>query len=980
MTDINMWKEVLEAVDIPLFVIDTRRIVVFANAAVKSMVNTLGFVGDVTGAEGRSLFDLVPMLSESVGSEYETLFATGKPQQDEHAYRVGNTTVFVQSQRFPILSGREVSHVITIIRDVTEFRAGQEALKQSEATARAIINATTESILLTDRNGTIITANEVAARRLGKSIADLIGKTGKELFPPEVWRRREPYLRSVASTGKQAGYRDTRDGIVFDYTMYPVLDEAGRVRQIAIFAADVTQHVAAHEESIRIRQAVESSSDAIAMSDMSGRHVFSNKAFEDLLGYTVEQLNDAGGPPAAYRDPMAAVEVFETLKSGKPWSGVVDMVTRGGRELLVDIRADAIRDAEGKLIGLIGIHTDVTTQRQADEQLRRSEERFRLQFSSIPVPTLIWGREDNDFVLRDFNLAAEKMTRGGIVKFVGSRASEMYKDRPGILSDLRECFDSQATVFREMSNQYHSVPEERYLSVHYVPIPPDLILVHMIDLTDRKRAESELQMAHNELEKKVHERTEALRKQVEFDLLVRRLLTSFASCGETEIDGQICKGLSELAEFTGTESAFTVLVSWDQTFYRVAHSWVKAEWPDYTSLYQHEPFGSNVWLEGKILEAEDVQIRTLDDFPEEAVKERRMYEREGVKSTLMVPLRGRGGSIKGAIGLRSYARVIEWEEQHFRWLRTVGDAVANVLERKQAEAARRVEQDKAELYLQAAEVILVALDADGTITRINRKGCQILGYEEHELLGKNWFETCIRPEEHDLVMRAAKGLYSNNAAKYETFENSVVTKSGVQRLIAWHNSVLYDKNGKVIGSLSSGEDVTDRKRAEIELDTAYERLQVEQEALQQKNVALQEMVEQIQESKRSTAAQIQTNLERIVLPVIERIGPRLDPQGQQYLDLVRTSLSDILSPFVSDLESRFKRLSPREIEICELIRRGYDSKRIADLRSSSVQTVLKQRTAIRKKLGLDKKKVNLSTYLTSTFPTQRKREKGKKIV
>ena len=83
---------------------------------------------------------------------------------------------------------------------------------------------------------------------------------------------------------------------------------------------------------------------------------------------------------------------------------------------------------------------------------------------------------------------------------------------------------------------------------------------------------------------------------------------------------------------------------------------------------------------------------------------------------------------------------------------------------------------------------------------------------------------------------------------------------------------------------------------------------------------------------------------------------------------------------MSNLESQFKRLSPREVEICELIRRGYDSKQIADLRNSSVQTVLKQRKAIRKKLGLDRKKINLATYLTSTFPAQRKREKGKNII
>jgi len=977
MTSDNIWNDVLEAIHIPLFVVNTDRVLVLANRSVISLVRRLGFMESDGVAIGRPLFEAVPKLPASLVARYDELFSTGVPQEDERLYQLEDSVVYIRSNRFPIFSGQEVSHVVTMLTDETALRAGREALKQSEATARAIINSSFESIMLVDRDGTVVMANETAARRLGRSLKDVIGKTSQELLPPDVWRKRQPWIQNVFRSGKSTRHMDARGGMIFDYIMNPVLDESGAVSRIAVFATDVTHSVAAQEELVRIRQAIESSSDAIAMSDMSGTHVFSNRAFEDLFGYSVEQLNEAGGPPAAYSDASHAAEVFDTIKSGASWSGVVHMVTRSGRELLIDLRADAIRDADGKLIGLIGIHTDVTTQRHADEQLRRSEERFRLQFSSIPVPTFIWGREDNDFVLKDFNLAAEKMTRGGIVDFVGRRASEMYKDQPEIQSDLRECFESQATIFREMSYHYHSVPDERFLSVHYVPIPPDLILVHTIDLTDRKRAELELQVAHNELEKKVHERTEALRKQIEFDSLVRRLLTNFASCREAEINDEIRKGLRELAEFTKIESAYTVLVSGDQTSYRVAHSWVKAEWPDYSAMYQNVSFGSNAWLEGKILGAEEVHIGTLDDFPSEAVRERRVYEREGVKSALMVPLMGRGGSIKGAIGLRSYASTIEWKEEHVTWLRTVGDAIANVLERKQAQEDLDKSEQRLFLHVQQTPLAVIEWDTDFRVIRWNPAAQEIFGYSATEATGEH-SAFIVPAEARKSVNQVWRDLLKRQGGSRST--NANLTKDGKTIICEWYNTPLTDPEGKVIGVASLAQNVTDRVKAEIDLARAYEQLQVEREALHQKNVALQEMVEQVQESKRTTAAQIQTNLERIVLPVIERIGPRLDPQGQQYLTLVRTSLSDILSPFVSNLESQFKRLSPREVEICELIRRGYDSKQIADLRSSSVQTVLKQRKTIRKKLGLDQKKINLATYLTSTFPAQRKREKRKKTI
>ncbi|PWB69108.1 hypothetical protein C3F09_10605 [candidate division GN15 bacterium] len=918
------------------------------------------------------------MIAEKVEGRYRTLFDTGEPQQDEIVYQVGDTSVCVQSHRYPIFTDGRVSHAVVITRDISDFRAAQEALKHSEETATAILNASNESILLADKNGAIIALNDVAAARLGKPRSEIIGKTGKELLPPEIWQQRGPLIRNVIATGSSARFQDRRGDIVFDYTMNPVLDEAGSVAGVAIFATDVSASVAAQEELTRIRYAVESSSDAIAMSDMAGKHVFSNRAFEELLGYTVEQLNEAGGPPAAYRDPQAAEEVFSAIMNGKPWSGVVDMVTRYGQHLKISLRADAIRDADGKLIGLIGIHTDVTVQRQADEQLKRSEERFRLQFTSIPVPTFIWEAIDGDFVLREYNQAAHRMTRGGIVGFVGQRASSMYKNRPDIVQDLRECFGSQSIVFREMPYQYFSVKDERFLNVHYVPIPPNLILVHTIDLTDRKRAELALQEAHNELERKVAERTQTLERQVDFDALVRRFLTGFASSQAQDVDVQITSGLKELAEFFETDQASIILLSPDRNGYELTHTWAAPGIYDFTAEYRYSPMGSLPWLEQCTLAGAPVVLHTLDDFPTEAGQDRERYESEGVKSMLLMPLRGRGGTVNGAIALRSYLRTTRWSEDHQRWLRTVGDAIANVLERKQAEEARRAEQEKAELYLQTAEVMLMALDLEGVITRINRKGCTILEYEENELLGLNWFDTCIRPEDRDAVRSAGKGLLAGDSTKYETFENRVVTKSGAIRLIAWRNSLLRDKSGDIIGFLSSGEDVTDQRQAEAELDKAYERLQVEQEALHQKNVALQEMVEQVQESRRATAAQIQGNLERIVLPIIERIAPRLDPQGQEYLALVRTNLSEIVSPFVSELEAQFKRLSPREIEICELIRRGYDSKKIAEFRNTSLETVLKQRKAIRRKLGLGRKKVNLATYLTTTFPSERKTERKAK--
>ena len=120
------------------------------------------------------------------------------------------------------------------------------------------------------------------------------------------------------------------------------------------------------------------------------------------------------------------------------------------------------------------------------------------------------------------------------------------------------------------------------------------------------------------------------------------------------------------------------------------------------------------------------------------------------------------------------------------------------------------ERNRAQGYLDIAEVILVVLNARGEIELINRKGCRILGYEEQELIGQSWFLTCIPPDIRENVYAVFKRLMKGEVEAVEYYENPVITKDGEIRLIAWHNSVLKDDKRAISGILSSGEDITER--------------------------------------------------------------------------------------------------------------------------------------------------------------------------
>ena len=126
------------------------------------------------------------------------------------------------------------------------------------------------------------------------------------------------------------------------------------------------------------------------------------------------------------------------------------------------------------------------------KKLKESEERFKALFKGGPIPTYTWQKIGNSFKLIDFNNAADKLTQGNVGKFLGIIASELYQDRPAILNDLNTCFDERSNIIREMKYSFSTSEEEKDLLVSYSYIPPDLVLVHTEDITDRKNTEQKL--------------------------------------------------------------------------------------------------------------------------------------------------------------------------------------------------------------------------------------------------------------------------------------------------------------------------------------------------------------------------------------------------------------------------------------------------------------------------------------------------------
>ncbi|MBL7002920.1 MAG: PAS domain S-box protein [Gammaproteobacteria bacterium] len=146
-------------------------------------------------------------------------------------------------------------------------------------------------------------------------------------------------------------------------------------------------------------------------------------------------------------------------------------------------------------------------------------------------------------------------------------------------------------------------------------------------------------------------------------------------------------------------------------------------------------------------------------------------------------------------------------------------------------------------YLHTIQSILVILDRDGNITMLNPAAERQLGYSSSQLIGQNWFKTCLpQPQGYEEVLPYFKSIISGKAKNIEYFENEILTKEGKTLTVAWQNALLTDNKGNTIGIVSSGMDITKQKQTETELIKAKE---IAEEATEAKSHFLANMSHEI---------------------------------------------------------------------------------------------------------------------------------------
>ncbi len=390
----------------------------------------------------------------------------------------------------------EIIGILGAYEDITESKKDSQRMER----LAAIVDASYDAIIGTTLDGTISGWNRGAEKIYGYGKFEVLGKSISILSPPE---KEDELVQIIEDLGdsKYIEFYETvhmrNNGERFDVSLSVsrIFNENGRMAGLSIVGRDITEKKKSEFELRRYREFIENVADGCVEVDLNGRIMFANRAVEKHMGYSVEELMRMENRDYASAEEAKKIfNIFNRVyQTGQP-DTVSDYTIRDrkGRDRILELTVSLILDNSGVPMGFRGITRDITEKRKAEAILRQSEERTRLLFNNIPMPTFVWQVDGDDCTLSEFNSAALGLIGDQLFEHIGKPADEILDRMPQVQEDIKKCLQLKKTVDNQFWYHFKNRPDRRFFIVKYAWAPPDSVLMHVTDITAQKEAEEEL--------------------------------------------------------------------------------------------------------------------------------------------------------------------------------------------------------------------------------------------------------------------------------------------------------------------------------------------------------------------------------------------------------------------------------------------------------------------------------------------------------
>ncbi len=261
---------------------------------------------------------------------------------------------------------------------------------------------------------------------------------------------------------------------------------------------------------------------------------------------------------------------------------------------------------------------------------------------------------------------------------------------------------------------------------------------------------------------------------------------------------------------------------------------------------------------------------------------------------------------------------------------------------------------------------LSEIDEHQKTTYANEMLCQMWGRTRDEIIGKTVAQFLDKENKKILIDQLDKRKRGSTSP----YEIVWIKKDGSKLHTLMTPTPYFDSNGNFKGSFAVITDISqhqkEKNQLEIRVKKRTSELEHKTQSLEEVNTALRVLLKKREEDKTLLEEQMVINVRELVLPYIERMHQtQLTGRQKGCLDIMESTLNDIVSPFLHRLSLEFLNLTPSEIQVANLVKHGKTSKEIAQILNLSDKTIEFYRKRIRKKVGISNQSINLRTFLTS---------------
>ncbi|MGB8685920.1 MAG: GAF domain-containing protein [Microcoleus sp.] len=553
--------------------------------------------------------------------------------------------------------------------------------------------------------------------------------------------------------------------------------------------------------------------DSIITWDLNSVITFWNQGAELMYGW---KKAEAFGQDSntllktQFPQPLAEIEA-ELLETGY-WEGELIHFTKYDRQITVSSRWVVQKDAAGRPIKILEIDNDISDRKQAEELLQQSESTLRSFFNSGSMMMGIVEIYPHDICHISSNIATSQFFGTTPDGMQNRLASEMGMPQEFIeiwLNYYREAERTGAPVKFEYKHRTAKTP--RWLCATTCSIAnsssnqPRFSFV-VEEITDRKQAEVTL-LQKSRQEHLLWSITQAIRQSLDLNAILNTAVTEVRQTLQTD--------RAAVYRFNPNWSGDFVIES-------VREDWVKLV----------EPGICKIWEDTYLQETQGGRFRNKESFVVNDIYRAglqtchlELLEQFQAKSYAVFPIFS-GENLWGLLAIYQNATPRNWESWEIELLEQIASQLAIAIqqselyeelqielqERQQAAAVLREAERRWRFLLDNVQLVVVGLDKTGAVNYVNPCFLKLTGYTESEALGKQFFETFIPLSERQEITSVLSTILTDNGHPY--YQNLIRTKSGEERFIAWNNTILKDSVGNSIGTISIGEDITERQKME----------------------------------------------------------------------------------------------------------------------------------------------------------------------